>query len=157
MPAVIEPWCRGELLLGAGAAGPLVRLAEPLSFWGGVDPDTGVVIDRHHPEVGVGLAGTTLLTGATRGSSSTTSTFLECVRRGTAPALVLLTDPDTILAVAVAAAWEIYGLGPSLVLLSAAPAPRPPATRVVADARGRVWTPSGTSDEQSRDAPHHRP
>ena len=143
MRTVAEPWCRGELLLGAGASGPLVRLVEPLSFWGGVDAATGVIVDRHHPQVGLGLAGTALLTGTTRGSSSTTSTFLECVRRSTAPALVLLTEPDSTLVVAVAAAWEIYGSGPSVVLLADGP-PATAATRVSVDGAGCVRTYAGT-------------
>ena len=118
---VITAWCAGELLVGGEAAGKLVRLVEPLSFWGGVDELTGIIIDGHHPQVGTELAGTALMMGATRGSSSSTSTLLECIRRRTAPALLLLTEPDPILVVAAVVAWEIYGRGPSVVLLSKAP------------------------------------
>ncbi|HTZ29187.1 MAG TPA: DUF126 domain-containing protein [Streptosporangiaceae bacterium] len=128
----------GELILGAGASGPLLRLTEPVSFWGGVDEETGRIIDGHHPQFGVCLAGTALLMGAARGSSSSSSTLLECVRQGTAPAMLLLTERDTILAVGVAAAWEIYGRGPSVVLL-----PRPPdaqnGERLRVDQQGRVY------------------
>jgi uncharacterized protein len=116
--ALVVPWCTGDLLVGGEAAGELVKLAEPLSFWGGVDEETGIIIDRHHPQVGTTLAGTALLMGATRGSSSSTSTLLECIRRGTAPALLLLTEPDPILVIGAVVAWEIYGRGPSVVLLS---------------------------------------
>ena len=115
------PWCTGELLVGGAATGTLVTLAEPLSFWGGVDEETGDIIDGHHPQVGTSLRGTALMTGATRGSSSSTSTLLECIRRGTAPALLLLTEADPILVIAAVVAWEIYGRGPSVVLLSKAP------------------------------------
>ena len=59
--------------------------------------------------------------GATRGSSSSTSTLLECIRRGTAPNMLLLTDTDPILSIAAVVAWELYGHGPSVVLLSEAP------------------------------------
>ena len=115
------PWCSGELLVGGPANGELVALVEPLSFWGGVDDESGRIIDRHHPQFGTGLAGTALLMGATRGSSSSTSTLLECIRRGTAPALLLLTDTDPILVIAAVVAWELYGRGPSVVLLSVTP------------------------------------
>jgi predicted aconitase with swiveling domain len=112
-----SPLMAGELILGPATSGPLLRLTEPVSFWGGVDEKTGQIIDRHHPQYGVCLAGTALLMGAARGSSSSSSTLLECVRLGTAPAMLLLTERDTILPVGVAAAWEIYGRGPSVVLL----------------------------------------
>jgi uncharacterized protein len=111
----------GELILGPATSAPLLRLAEPVSFWGGVDEKTGRIIDVHHPQYGVCLTGTALLMGAARGSSSSSSTLLECVRQETAPALLLLTERDTILAVGVAAAWEIYDRGPSVVVLPGVP------------------------------------
>ncbi len=117
-----EAWCEGELLVGGEAGGGLVVLAEPLSFWGGVDEESGLIVDTHHAQRGTALAGSALLMGATRGSSSSTSTFLECVRRGTAPAILLLTDRDPMLVIAAAVAIELYGRGPSVVLLAQSPA-----------------------------------
>jgi uncharacterized protein len=46
---------------------------------------------------------------------------LECVRLGTAPTILMLTEPDAILTVAAAAAWEIYGRGPTVLSLPSAP------------------------------------
>jgi uncharacterized protein len=106
-----------ELILGGAATAPLLELREPVSFWGGVDDNTGQIIDRNHPQQGVSLADTALLMGATRGSSSSSSTFLECVRLGTAPKILLLTERDAILTVAAAAAWEIYQRGPTVLIL----------------------------------------
>jgi uncharacterized protein len=127
----------GELILGPATSGPLLRLAEPVSFWGGVDEETGRIIDQHHPQFQVNVAGTALLMGAARGSSSSSSTLLECVRLGTAPAMLLLTDRDTILAVGVAAAWEIYGRGPSVVVLPGPLAARD-GERIEVDEQGRI-------------------
>jgi predicted aconitase with swiveling domain len=132
------PWCVGELLVGGPAAGPLVALDEPLSFWGGVDDESGRIIDGHHPQFGTGLAHTALLMGATRGSSSSTSTLLECIRRDTAPAMLLLTDTDPILVIAVVVAWEIYGRGPTVVLLAQAP-DTAAVTSVRVDDDGRLY------------------
>lgn len=119
-----------EVLFGAPASGPALVLAEPLSFWGGVEPATGRIVDRNHPQQGTCVAGTALIMGATRGSSSSSSMLLECVRLGTAPAVLLLTERDPLLAVGVAAAWEIYGRGPAVVLL-----PKPLAVREGVDLR----------------------
>jgi predicted aconitase with swiveling domain len=132
----------GELILGQATSGPLLRLTEPVSFWGGVDEKTGQIIDQHHPQYRVCLAGTALLMGAARGSSSSSSTLLECVRLGTAPAMLLLTERDTILPVGVAAAWEIYGDGPSVVLL-AGPLDAHDGERIRVDQLGRIYRSSG--------------
>jgi predicted aconitase with swiveling domain len=132
----------GELILGPAASGPLLRLTEPVSFWGGVDEKTGRIIDQHHPQFGVCMAGTAMLMGAARGSSSSSSTLLECVRLGTAPAMLLLTERDTILPVGVAAAWEIYGHGPSVVLL-AGPLDAHDGERIRVDQLGRIYRSSG--------------
>jgi predicted aconitase with swiveling domain len=110
-----------DLIIGGPASAPLVVLQESLSFWGGVDEQTGKIIDRHHQQQGVGLAGTALLMGAPRGSSSSSSTLLECIRLNTAPAILVLTEPDALLVVGVAAAWEIYGRGPTILKLPAMP------------------------------------
>ena len=134
------PWCTGELLVGGTATGHLVELAEPLSFWGGVDDESGRIIDRHHPQFGIDLTGAALLMGATRGSSSSTSTLLECIRRETAPALLLLTDTDPILVIAAVVAWEIYGRGPTVVLLSDIPN-TVGVTSVRADDDGGLYVP----------------
>jgi uncharacterized protein len=128
----------GELILGPPTSGPLLRLAEPVSFWGGVDEKTGRIIDQHHPQFGVSLVGTALLMGAARGSSSSSSTLLECVRLGTAPAMLLLTERDTILAVGAAAAWEIYGRGPTVVLLRG-PLDASDGDRIRVDQHGRIY------------------
>ena len=132
-----EIWATGELLVGGEAAGHLVGLVEPVSFWGGVDDETGRIIDAHHPQVGTSLVGSALLMGATKGSSSSTSTLLECIRRRTAPELLLLTDSDPILVVAAVVAWEMYGRGPSVVLLAETPDVTG-VDRVTVDADGRL-------------------
>ena len=36
-------------ILAGTASGPIIAAGEALSFWGGVDPATGRVIDVHHP------------------------------------------------------------------------------------------------------------
>lgn len=141
-----DVWCEGQLLVGEAARAQLVVLAEPLSFWGGVDEATGLIIDTHHSQRGTDLAGSALLMGATRGSSSSTSTFLECVRRGTAPAILLLTDPDPMLVVAAAVALELYGRGTSVVLLSEIP-PTDGVESVRVDASGHVYANPALSEQ----------
>jgi predicted aconitase with swiveling domain len=42
---------------GGPVEGEVLHLDEPLSFWGGLDAATGEVIDRHHPQSGLSVAG----------------------------------------------------------------------------------------------------
>jgi predicted aconitase with swiveling domain len=100
---------RGRSLAPGAASGAALVLDEPLSLWGGVDPATGIVIDARHPQRGESVTGRVLVMPGVRGSSSSSSILAEAVRAGTAPAAILLGDPDLILAVGAAVADELYG------------------------------------------------
>ena len=104
---------------GAGHGSAIV-FDEPLSFWGGVDPATGIVIDRRHPQAGQALAGRVLVMPSGRGSSSSSSVLAEAVRAGTAPAAIILLVPDPVLALGAIVAGELYGRTLPMVVLEAA-------------------------------------
>lgn len=91
------------------ASGPALVLDEPLSFWGGVDPATGDIVDVHHPQYGANVAGRVLVMPSGRGSSSSSSVLAETIRAGTAPAAIVLFEPDAILALGAIVASELYG------------------------------------------------
>ena len=95
------------LVAGSGHGEALV-LDEPLSFWGGIDPATGDVIDVRHPQRGRSVAGRVLVMRSGRGSSSSSSVLAETVRAGTAPAAIVLLEPDPILALGAIVARELY-------------------------------------------------
>ena len=107
-----------EAVLVAGAAsGPVLALREPLSFWGGVDPETGAVVEPRHPDVGRSVAGQVLAMPAVRGSSSSSSILAELLRIGRGPAAIVLGEADEILVVGALAAAELYGAACPIVLL----------------------------------------
>jgi uncharacterized protein len=111
---------RGRALADGEAEGPALVLREPLSLWGGVDPATGLIIDARHPQRGVSVSGRVLVMPAARGSSSSSSVLAEAVRAGTAPAAILLGEPDLILAVGAAVGEELYRRRVPIVLLEPA-------------------------------------
>jgi predicted aconitase with swiveling domain len=98
-----------RLLVPGFAHGEAAVLDEPLSLWGGMDPATGRVIDRRHPQLGRELAGKVLVMPSGRGSSSSSSILAEAIRAGTAPAAVLLQEPDPIIVLGAVVAEELYG------------------------------------------------
>lgn len=98
-----------------------VILDEPLSFWGGFDASTGRIIDVHHPQHGASLTGRVVVMPGGRGSSSSASVLAEAVRAGTAPAALILGEPDLIVAVGAVVANELYGVNLPVVVDPSAP------------------------------------
>jgi predicted aconitase with swiveling domain len=89
---------------------PLV-LDRPLGIWGGLDPATGKIIDRHHPQVGTSITGRIVVMPGTQGSSSGAGILVEAVRLGNGPAAVVLPRPDFQIMVANMLSHELYGRG----------------------------------------------
>jgi predicted aconitase with swiveling domain len=107
----------GRTLVAGEARGPALVLSEPLSFWGGLDPETGAIIDVHHPQRGAFVTGTVLVMPGGRGSSSSSSVLAEAIRAGTAPAAIVLTQADPIIALGAIVARELYGTSLPVVVI----------------------------------------
>jgi predicted aconitase with swiveling domain len=105
---------------GLAASAPPLILTAPISFWGGVDPSTGTIIDARHPERGRCVAGMVLGLPGTIGSSSASSVLLELVRAGHAPAALLMPEPDAILLLGLIVAREMGWPAPPALRLPAA-------------------------------------
>jgi len=110
----------GRLIAPGRARGTTLVLDEPLSLWGGLDPATGRVIELRHPQHGARVTGRVLVLPAARGSSSSASVLAEAIRAGTAPAAIVLGEPDLILALGAAVAEELYGVQIPILVLPAA-------------------------------------
>jgi uncharacterized protein len=100
----------GRILIKGHAAGPALVLDEPLSLWGGLDPATGKIIEANHPQRGSVVTGTILVMPSGRGSSSSATVLAEAIRAGTAPAGIVLGEPDEIIAIGALAAAELYDI-----------------------------------------------
>ena len=104
-------------LVPGEATGEVLALEEPLSFWGGIDPATGDVIDVHHPQRGANVAGKVVVMPGGRGSSSSSSVLAEAIRAGMAPAAIVLLEPDPIVALGAIVARELYGVSMPVVVV----------------------------------------
>lgn len=104
-----------RLLIDGAAAGPVLKLAQPISFWGGVDPATGWITQPAHPDFDARVAGTVLVLPGMIGSSSSSAIMLELIGAGLAPAAVVMAEVDAILALGAVAGGEL-GLVPPPVL-----------------------------------------
>lgn len=111
---------RATPVLPGEAQGPVLRLREPISFWGGIDPRTGTVTDPGSTACGRVVTGTVLVIAATRGSSSASAVLLELLHAGRAPAALVLGAVDAILGLGVLVAAEMGWPTIPLAVLSAA-------------------------------------
>lgn len=116
MDSIVQELEADGVVAGTGRGDALI-LSEPLSLWGGLDPSTGEIIDRRHPNCGQNVAGRVLLIPGSRGSSSASSILLEAVRTGCAPVAIITRERDGILALGSAVAQELYGNAPPMVVL----------------------------------------
>ena len=81
-------------------------------------PRPATLIDTHHPQRGVVLTGRVLVMPSGRGSSSSSYVLAEAIRAGTAPAAIVLREPDGIVALGAIVARELYGATIPVVVLS---------------------------------------
>ncbi|MDU9022903.1 cis-3-hydroxy-L-proline dehydratase [Pseudomonas corrugata] len=98
----------GRSLVEGAAQGALLFADVGLSFWGGVDPSSGKIIDRHHPLSGERLAGRVLAIPSGRGSCTGSSVLMELISNGHAPAALVLAETDEILTLGVLVAQLIF-------------------------------------------------
>ena len=134
----------GRVLLPGRAQGPALVLDEPLSFWGGLDPETGTIAEQRHPQAGESVAGRVLAMPSGRGSSSSSSVLAEALRAGTGPAAILLREPDEIVLVGALVVQLLDGSALPIVLLDGAShALIRTGDDVRVDPEGRVWVTRG--------------
>lgn len=107
----------GTPVVGGEAAGELLVTAEPLSFWGGLDPASGEIIDRRHELSGQCLTGRILAVPHGRGSCSASGVLLEAICNGTGPAGILISRVDPIIGLGSILAEELYGRVVPVVVL----------------------------------------
>ena len=92
------PW-RGRAIRRGEAHGTTLVSPEPLSFYGGVDPESGRVLERGHPLEGRTVAGRVLVLPTGKGSTVGSYALYRMARAGTAPAAIVCAVCDTVVAV----------------------------------------------------------
>ena len=96
-------------ILAGSAEGPVIASPEALSFWGGVDPASGRVIDVHHPLHERCLTGGVLMMPSSRGSCTGSGVLLDLVLTGRAPAALIFSEAEDVLTLGALIAAEMFG------------------------------------------------
>ena len=72
-------------LLPGTSHGTVLKLTEPLNAWGGLDPDSGVIVHRSHPQRGQCIAGRVLVMPQSRGSGTNAQVLAQATQGGAGP------------------------------------------------------------------------
>jgi len=87
--AIWRGWARGEALVSN----------QPISFYGGVDPETGKIVEKGHELEGRSIAGKILAFPYGKGSTVGSYIILRLKRRGLAPRAIVNLRCEPIIAV----------------------------------------------------------
>lgn len=98
----------GRCLVPGHASGEVLYSDVPLSFWMGIDTETGAIIDRHHPLCGEVVTGKIFVLPGARGSCSGSCGLLELIHNDRAPAALVFAEDEAILTLGAMIAGEIF-------------------------------------------------
>jgi predicted aconitase with swiveling domain len=89
----------GRKIYHGTAQGEALVTTMGISFFGGVDPDTGIVVEKGHQLEGQSISGKVLVFPTGKGSTVGSYTLYRLKRNGKAPAAIVNAQCETITAV----------------------------------------------------------
>ena len=90
---------KGRVIKAGKASGEALVSPAPIGFLGGVDPETGIMVERGHPLEGQHIAGRVLVFPTGKGSTVGSYTLYRLARNGLAPAGIINAESEPIVAV----------------------------------------------------------
>ena len=90
---------QGRIIYPGKATGEALVTTQAISFFGGVDPETGLIVEDCHELQGKSLAGKILVFQTGKGSTVGSYTLYRLSHNGCAPAAIINTECETIIAV----------------------------------------------------------
>jgi predicted aconitase with swiveling domain len=88
----------GRRVVGGYAEGKALVSTDPVSFYGGVDPETGVVIEKGHAVEGECVTGKVFVFPTGKGSTVGSYVIYRMKKLGTAPAALINVETEAIIA-----------------------------------------------------------
>ncbi len=89
----------GRKISTGNASGEALVTSMGISFYGGVDPETGRVVEKGHELEGQSIAGRVLVFPTGKGSTVGSYTLYRLKKAGLAPAAIVNAEAETITAV----------------------------------------------------------
>ena len=89
----------GRKIFSGNVKGRALVSKKPISFYGGVDPKTGIIVEKGHPLEGKCIADKVLIFPSGKGSTVGTYTIYRLKKNGKAPKAMVLKECEAIVAV----------------------------------------------------------
>jgi len=89
----------GRCIYSGSVQGETLVTSQAISFFGGIDPDTGIVVERGHELEGQSIADKVLVFPTGKGSTVGSYTLYRLKHNGIAPLAILNAECETITAV----------------------------------------------------------
>lgn len=89
----------GRKICAGKAEGEAIVSQQGISFYGGVDPNTGIVVEKGHDLEGKSIAGKILVFPQGKGSTVGSYTMYRLKKNGKAPVAIINKECETIVAV----------------------------------------------------------
>jgi len=90
---------KGRIISKEKGEGDALVTSQPISFYGGVDPNTGEVIEKGHELQGKSVKGKVLVFPTGKGSTVGSYTLYRMKKNGAAPAGIINSECETVVAV----------------------------------------------------------
>ncbi len=90
---------QGRVIQPGEARGQALVTDEPIGLLGGIDPETGLVVDADHPLAGCSVEGRVLVFPTGKGSTVGSYVLYQLARHGKAPAALVNARCEAIVAV----------------------------------------------------------
>ncbi|MHA2427087.1 MAG: DUF126 domain-containing protein [Candidatus Hermodarchaeia archaeon] len=91
--------CEGRKISPGTASGEALVTSQSLSFYGGVDPETGVVVEKDHELEGQSITGKVLIFPSGKGSTVGSYVLYQLAKTGKGPVAIINQQTETIVAV----------------------------------------------------------
>ncbi len=90
---------RGRIISKGRGEGEALTTSQPISFYGGVDPNTGEIIEKGHELQGKSVKGKILVFPNGKGSTVGSYTLYRMKKNGMAPSGIINKECETVVAV----------------------------------------------------------
>ncbi len=90
---------KGRVIKAGKAEGEALVSPDPIGFYGNIDPETGIIIEKGHPLEGKSIAGKILVFPTGKGSTVGSYTIYRLKKNGKAPSAMIVKESEPIIAV----------------------------------------------------------
>ena len=90
---------KGRIIFKGKIKGEALVTSQPVSFYGGVDPDSGILVEKGHELEGKNIKGKILVFPTGKGSTVGSYTLFRMKKNNTAPVGMINKECETIVAV----------------------------------------------------------